>query len=72
MSRKIWLALAVVALIAASFAAITWLVLAWIIEKKPSGNFSERTQIFEPVPLELFAEVFTEMGATRPGRLFSL
>jgi translation initiation factor 2B subunit (eIF-2B alpha/beta/delta family) len=42
----------------------------WIVENRTSGKLSERTQIFEPVPLELFAEVFTEMGATRPGRLF--
>lgn len=42
----------------------------WIVENRMNGKLSERTQIFEPVPLELFAEVFTEMGATRPGRLF--
>jgi translation initiation factor 2B subunit (eIF-2B alpha/beta/delta family) len=42
----------------------------WIIENRSNSKFKERTQLFEPTPLELFAEVFTEMGATRPGRLF--
>jgi translation initiation factor 2B subunit (eIF-2B alpha/beta/delta family) len=42
----------------------------WIVEQRANGKLTERTQLFEPTPLELFAEVFTEMGATRPGRLF--
>jgi len=42
----------------------------WMIQECKKGKLTERTQIFEPVPLELFAEVFTENGAMRPGRLF--
>ena len=42
----------------------------WMIEEKKKAKLTERTQIFEPIPLELFAEVFTENGAMRPTRLF--
>ncbi|MGD0817463.1 MAG: hypothetical protein ABR986_03590 [Methanomassiliicoccales archaeon] len=42
----------------------------WIIEQRTKGKLTERTQLFEPTPLELFTEVITEMGASRPGRLF--
>jgi translation initiation factor 2B subunit (eIF-2B alpha/beta/delta family) len=42
----------------------------WMIGEKAKGKLTERTQLFEPTPLELFAEVFTEKGASRPGRLF--
>jgi translation initiation factor 2B subunit (eIF-2B alpha/beta/delta family) len=41
----------------------------WMIEQK-YGKIKERTQLFEPTPLELFAEVITEVGASRPQRLF--
>ncbi len=44
----------------------------WIIEQRNEGGISERTQLFEPTPLELIAEVVTEIGATRPGRLFRI
>ncbi|HEY3419207.1 MAG TPA: hypothetical protein VGK23_01485 [Methanomassiliicoccales archaeon] len=42
----------------------------WIIEERNNGRMSERTQLFEPTPLELITEVITEKGASRPGRLF--
>ena len=42
----------------------------WMIEEKEKGKLTERTQLFEPVPLELITEVFTEKGAMRPARLF--
>jgi translation initiation factor 2B subunit (eIF-2B alpha/beta/delta family) len=42
----------------------------WMIEQKMSGKIKERTQVFEPTPLELFTEVITEMGASRPFHLF--
>jgi translation initiation factor 2B subunit (eIF-2B alpha/beta/delta family) len=42
----------------------------WVIEQRTEGRLSERTQLFEPTPLELITEVITETGATRPGRLF--
>jgi translation initiation factor 2B subunit (eIF-2B alpha/beta/delta family) len=44
----------------------------WIIEQRTNGNLSERTQLFEPTPLELIAEVVTEVGVSRPGRLFRI
>jgi methylthioribose-1-phosphate isomerase len=42
----------------------------WNIEQKSDGGVTIRSQIFEPTPLELFAEVITELGSSRPGRLF--
>jgi translation initiation factor 2B subunit (eIF-2B alpha/beta/delta family) len=42
----------------------------WNVEQKTSGKVVERSQIFEPTPLELFAEVITELGSSRPSRLF--
>jgi ribose 1,5-bisphosphate isomerase len=42
----------------------------WMIEQRTIGNLSEREQIFEPTPLELFAEVVTELGMSKPMRLF--
>lgn len=42
----------------------------WVIEQRTNGNFSERTQLFEPTPLELFTEVITEIGGSRSSRLF--
>jgi translation initiation factor 2B subunit (eIF-2B alpha/beta/delta family) len=44
----------------------------WTIEQRKNGRLSERTQLFEPTPMELIAEVITEVGATRPGRLFRI
>ncbi len=42
----------------------------WMIGQKMNGKIMERTQLFEPTPLELFTEVITEMGALRPLNLF--
>jgi translation initiation factor 2B subunit (eIF-2B alpha/beta/delta family) len=44
----------------------------WIVNEATKGKLTERTQVFEPVPLELFTEAFTELGASRPGRLFRI
>ena len=44
----------------------------WIVKETTKGKLTERTQVFEPVPLELFAEAFTELGASKPGRLFRM
>ena len=42
----------------------------WIVEQKTKGKLVERTQLFEPTPLELIAQVITELGASKPGLLF--
>lgn len=42
----------------------------WIIEQQMKGKLTERSQLFEPTPLELFAEVITELGISKPGGLF--
>ncbi len=42
----------------------------WIIEQQTNGRLTERSQLFEPTPLELFADVVTELGISKPGRLF--
>jgi translation initiation factor 2B subunit (eIF-2B alpha/beta/delta family) len=44
----------------------------WIIKENTKGKLTERTQLFEPVPLELFAEAFTELGSSKPTRLFRM
>ncbi len=42
----------------------------WMIEQLKDGKLTERSQLFEPTPLELFTEVVTELGISKPGRLF--
>ena len=42
----------------------------WVVEQRTKGGLMERTQLFEPTPLELFSQVITEKGVSRPGRLF--
>jgi ribose 1,5-bisphosphate isomerase len=42
----------------------------WNIEQTSDGEIKVRSQIFEPTPLELIAEVITEQGSSRPDRLF--
>ena len=44
----------------------------WFVKETTKGKLTERMQLFEPVPLELFAEAFTELGASKPGRLFRM
>ena len=44
----------------------------WIIKENTKVKLTERTQLFEPVPLELFAEAFTELGSSKPTRLFRM
>jgi len=44
----------------------------WIIKENTKGKLTERSQLFEPVPLELFAEAFTELGSSKPSRLFRI
>lgn len=42
----------------------------WTVEETAEGGFKVRSRIFEPTPLELIAQVITEEGSSRPGRLF--
>ena len=42
----------------------------WMIGQRTAGNLIEREQLFEPTPLELFAEVVTELGTSRPVQRF--
>jgi translation initiation factor 2B subunit (eIF-2B alpha/beta/delta family) len=42
----------------------------WMIENRKDGKLTERSQLFEPTPLELFDEVITELSAPKPGCQF--